>query len=103
LVNSLLAPIVRWLNSLITLLIQLVEIFMAYAFKLPDGLHDIWDAFKSFTNIILGAAVFVLAVMIILYIKTDNYSIKKTLPNIIISLVLVNLSWVIGLFMMDVG
>lgn len=103
LVNSLLAPIVRWLNALITLLAQLVEIFMAYAFKLPDGLQGIWQSFKSFTNIILGAAVFVLAVMVTLRVKADNYSIKKTLPGIITALVLVNFSWVIGLFLLDVG
>ncbi|MDK2956233.1 MAG: hypothetical protein PWQ57_1729 [Desulfovibrionales bacterium] len=87
----------------IDLLMDIVYYFIEFAFNIPSSLEWAWGKFCSFANIILAAAIVVLAVMTTLRIKQDSYSVKKMLPSILISLVMVNLSWVIGLFVMDLG
>ena len=65
--------------------------------KAEDGnpVYIVWQYMRDITNII-----FIIMIIVIIYsqltgVGFDNYSIKKTLPKIIIAAVLVNLSFII--------
>ncbi len=65
--------------------------------------HQIWSIFRDITNI-----VFVIFFLIIIYsqltgIGISNYGIKKLLPKIIISAILINLSYIICAALVDLS
>ena len=65
--------------------------------------HQIWSIFRDITNI-----VFVIFFIIIIYsqvtgIGISNYGIKKLLPKIIISAILINLSYIICAALVDIS
>ncbi len=65
--------------------------------------HQIWSIFRDFTNV-----VFVIFFLIIIYsqvtgIGISNYGIKKLLPKIIVSAILINLSYIICAALVDVS
>ena len=65
--------------------------------------HQIWTIFRDFTNV-----VFVIFFLIIIYsqvtgIGISNYGIKKLLPKIIVSAILINLSYIICAALVDVS
>ena len=60
-----------------------------------NGTYQAWSTFRDMANI-----VFVILLLVIIFsqvtgIGIDNYGIKKTLPNLIVAAVLVNLSFII--------
>ena len=65
--------------------------------------HQIWSIFRDFTNV-----VFVIFFLIIIYsqvtgVGISNYGIKKLLPKIIVSAILINLSYIICAALVDVS
>lgn len=65
--------------------------------------HQIWSIFRDITNII-----FVIFFLVIIFSQTtgigiSNYGIKKLLPKIIVSAILINLSYIICAALVDVS
>ncbi|MBR2586966.1 hypothetical protein IKE71_01170 [Candidatus Saccharibacteria bacterium] len=65
--------------------------------------HQIWAIFRDFTNV-----VFVIFFLVIIYsqltgVGISNYGIKKLLPKIIVSAILINLSYIICAALVDVS
>lgn len=68
-----------------------------------SGYHQIWSIFRDITN-----TIFVIFFLIIIFsqvtgIGISNYGIKKLLPKIIISAILINLSYIICAALVDVS
>ena len=68
-----------------------------------SGTYKAWEVFRNFANVI-----FVILLLIVLFsqltgIGIDNYGIKKILPQLIVSAVLINLSFIICQFAVDVS
>lgn len=76
---------------------------MDKAFDTPTQLKGVWTALRDFINVVFALLTVGVAVMHILGIKTDTYAIKKALPRLIAAIILVNLSWIIGLLFLDLG
>ncbi|MBR3319972.1 hypothetical protein IKG20_01570 [Candidatus Saccharibacteria bacterium] len=68
-----------------------------------SGTHDAWAIFRDMANI-----VFVILILIVIFsqvtgVGIDNYGIKKILPKLIIAAILVNLSFYICQFAIDLS
>ena len=73
--------------------------------KAEDGqpIYEIWKYFRGVTNI-----VFIIFLLVVIYsqitgLGISNYGIKKTLPKLIVTAVLVNLSFIICALAVDVS
>lgn len=65
--------------------------------------HQVWSIFRDITNI-----VFVIFFIIVIYsqltgLGISNYGIKKVLPKIVIAAILINLSYIICAFLVDIS
>ena len=65
--------------------------------------HQVWEIFRDITNI-----VFVIFLLIVIYsqltgVGISNYGIKKVLPKIIVSAILINLSYIICALFVDLS
>lgn len=68
-----------------------------------EKLYDIWNAFRSFANII-----FIIIFLIVIYSQMtgfgiSNYHLKKILPRLVVNIILINTSYYIGLFIVDIS
>ncbi|QQR52859.1 hypothetical protein IPG36_01930 [bacterium] len=64
-------------------------------------LYDIWSGMRNVASVVL-----ILLFLVIIFgtaIGYDNYTIKKTLPRLIATAILMPLSWYICVFMVDLG
>lgn len=71
--------------------------------KQNSSLFDAWSTFRNFANI-----VFVILFLVIIFSQVtgygiDNYGIKKTLPKLIITVILVNLSFILCAIVVDIS
>ena len=71
--------------------------------KQNSSLFDAWSTFRNFANI-----VFVILFLVIIFSQVtgygiDNYGIKKTLPKLIITVILVNLSFILCAIAVDIS
>lgn len=80
-----------------------VELLMGVAFNIPGELKEVWKTLLNFTNIVFALILVGIAIMNILRVKLDNYAIKKILPSFILAVILINLSWIICSFVLDLG
>ena len=93
------AEAVDWLYG------KLQDILLVKPVEAKDGspIYEIWKVFLGFTNI-----VFIIFLLVVIYsqitgIGISNYGIKKVLPKLIITAVLVNLSFLICSLAVDVS
>lgn len=74
---------------------------------LPDDdstpLYIVWDYFKSFTNTVFIIFLVIVILSQLTGIGISNYGIKKVLPRIIITAILVNLSYIICTLAVDLS
>lgn len=75
---------------------------MNRSFEVPERVQDIWTPLRDFVNVVAALVLVIVALMIVVGVKKDTYSLKKYLPSFIAGLVLVNLSYIIALFAVDV-
>lgn len=66
-------------------------------------IHIVWDYFRNITNILFVVFFLVIIFSQLTGIGINNYGIKKTLPRIIITAILVNLSYIICTLAVDVS
>ena len=71
--------------------------------KQNSQLFDAWSTFRNFANI-----VFVILFLVIIFSQVtgygiDNYGIKKTLPKLIVAVILVNLSFILCAIAVDIS
>lgn len=84
---------------------RIEEILVIRPISTEDGspIYEIWKYFLGFSNI-----VFVIFLLIVIYSQLtgfgiSNYGVKKALPKLIVMAILVNLSFLICLFAIDVS
>ena len=67
------------------------------------GTRQAWDVFRNFGNIIFIILLLAVIFSQVTGIGIDNYGIKKILPKLIIAAVLINISYVICVFLVDIS
>lgn len=67
------------------------------------GTFKAWSVFRDIANIIFAVLLLFVIFSQITGIGIDNYGIKKTLPNLIVAAILVNLSYIICQALVDVS
>ncbi len=65
--------------------------------------HQIWSIFRDITNIIFVIFFLIIILSQVTGIGINNYGIKKLLPKIILSAILINLSYIICAALVDVS
>ncbi len=70
-------------------------------FDVPPEVETIWEKMRDFVNFCAVAVLILLVLANLIGFHPDNYSLKKALPRVIGALVAVNLSYTIGIFVMD--
>lgn len=65
--------------------------------------HQIWSIFRDITNVVFAIFFLVIIFSQVSGIGISNYGIKKLLPKIIISAILINLSYIICAALVDVS
>ncbi len=65
--------------------------------------HDAWHIFQGFANIAFGILLMVVVISQISGIGITNYGIKKILPKLIVTAVIVNISYYLCLILVDVS
>ena len=65
--------------------------------------HQIWSVFRDFTNIVFVAFFLIIIYSQLTGLGISNYGIKKLLPKIIVSAILINLSYIICAALVDVS
>ncbi|MCX6807869.1 MAG: hypothetical protein NTZ80_03700 [Patescibacteria group bacterium] len=106
--NTVINNILSGLVSIFAIILRVVgwgiEKMMELAFDMPVILiKDVWTVLRDFVNMCFALVLVGVAVMNILQVQMDNYSIKKFIPNFVAAVILVNLSWVICWLVLDVG
>ena len=81
-------------------LIQNLLIVEPMTFDSTSPVYNVWQIMRDITNI-----VFVIMLLIVIYsqITINNYGIKKVLPKLIVSAVLINLSYLLCAIFVDVS
>lgn len=69
----------------------------------PSGTYAGWNIFRLFANILIAIFILVVILSQVTGFGIDNYGIKKTLPKIIVSVLLINLSFLICQVVVDVS
>lgn len=72
-------------------------------FNEDDAMYKAWSSFQNFANI-----AFVILFLIVIFsqltgIGLDNFGIKKILPRLIVTILLINLSWIICQLAVDIS
>ena len=65
--------------------------------------HQIWSIFRDITNVVFGIFFLIVIFSQISGIGISNYGVKKLLPKIIVSAILINLSYIICAALVDVS
>ena len=65
--------------------------------------HQIWSIFRDITNVVFGIFFLIIIFSQISGIGISNYGVKKLLPKIIVSAILINLSYIICAALVDVS
>lgn len=68
-----------------------------------EALYQIWSAFRSVANV-----VFIILILMVIWshvtgVGISNYNIKRILPRLIVSVILINSSYYIGLLIVDLS
>jgi hypothetical protein len=66
-------------------------------------IRGLWSSVRIFTNTLYGIAIIIIAFANMLRINIKEYELKIMLPRLIITVLLVNLSWLICSFIIDIG
>lgn len=67
------------------------------------ALRDAWGTFQGYANILFAILLIVVILSQVTGIGLSNYGIKKVLPKLIITIILVNLSYIICAVMVDLS
>lgn len=67
------------------------------------GLRDAWGKFQGYANILFAILLIIVILSQVTGIGLSNYGIKKVLPRLIITIVLVNLSYILCLIAVDLS
>lgn len=68
-----------------------------------DAVRKVWNSLLGFANSIMVVVLIIIAFSNILHIQIDNYAIKKSLPALVVALVLANFSYLICRAIIDVA
>ena len=102
----LVCPSTGFLAKITDSLYNIIESFLIIdpiSFDSSSPYHQVWSIFRDITNII-----FVIFFLIIIYSQItgagiSNYGIKKALPKIVISAILINLSFILCAILVDLS
>ena len=73
------------------------------AFDTNNGVFGAWQIFQNMANVIFVIILLITIISQITGVGIDNYGIKRLLPKLIIAAILVNLSYIICQFLVDVS
>ena len=66
-------------------------------------IYLVWSYFRNVTNVVFIIFILVIIISQLTGLGISNYGIKKTLPKIVVTAILVNLSWIICALAVDVS
>ena len=100
-------PIIEWLSNSAEYLYESVEPYLQISPKLfndqNSSIEQAWGSFRDVANILFAILLLIVIISQITGFGIDNYGIKKILPKMIISAILINLSYVICLVFIDLS
>ncbi|MCL5795397.1 MAG: type IV secretion system protein [Patescibacteria group bacterium] len=68
-----------------------------------SGVNNIWKWLLSLIDYLIAAMLIFIAIVNILQIQIDTYAVRKALPNLIMGVILANLSWFFCLALVDLS
>ncbi len=105
-VGWIVCPLAVFIGKTVDAVYTLIEQFMVYDVPDPFGsspLKTIWGNVLNLANIVFVIAFFVVILSQATSIGISNYGIKKMLPRMIAAAILVNLSYYICIFAVDIS
>lgn len=102
----LVCPATGFLSKVIDGLYSVIEGFLVISPLTSDTTspyHQVWAIFRDATNIIFGIFFLIIIYSQLTGIGISNYGIKRLLPKIVVSAILINLSYIICALLVDLS